>query len=157
MPKRIKKKCPRCGFEFQEYLNPVPTVDIIIEVNATGDVPQIVFIERRNDPPGWALPGGFVDYGETVEEAAVREAREETSLEVKLRVLLGVYSAPNRDPRQHTLSTVFVGRAQGEPVAADDARRVVVADPRHPPEPLAFDHHKIVRDYVEWRGGDGNR
>jgi ADP-ribose pyrophosphatase YjhB (NUDIX family) len=133
-------------------LNPLPTVDVIIEVESSQHGLRVVFIERRNEPHGWALPGGFVDYGETVEEAAIREAREETSLDVELRALLGVYSAPDRDPRHHTISIVFVGRAQGEPVAADDARRVVLADPRDPPRPLAFDHDKIVRDYVKWIG-----
>jgi len=130
-------------------LNPIPTVDIIIEIGRGQEAPRVVFIERRNEPKGWALPGGFVDYGETVEQAAIREAREETSLDVELTGLVGVYSDPERDPRQHTISTVFVARAQAEPVAGDDARSVRVADPRHPPRPLAFDHERIVRDYLD--------
>lgn len=105
--------CPECGARVAVYRNPVPTVDVIIELVDGGDGPPIVFIERRNPPRGWALPGGFVDYGETVEQAAVREAAEETSLAVELVHLLGVYSDPARDPRQHTLSVVFVGRARG--------------------------------------------
>jgi 8-oxo-dGTP diphosphatase len=121
------------------------TVDVVIELL---DQPQrpIVLIERRNPPPGWALPGGFVDVGETVEAAAVREAREETGLEVALGALLGVYSDPARDPRFHTVSVVFVGTARGVPVAADDARAVRAVDPRDPP-PLAFDHARILADY----------
>ncbi len=106
----------------------------------------IVLIERRNPPPGWALPGGFVDLGETVEAAAVREAREETSLVVALGPLLGVYSDPGRDPRGDTVSIVFVGRASGAPVAADDAKAFRIVDPAAPP-PLAFDHARILADY----------
>ena len=100
----------------EKFRNPLPTVDIIIEV-----AESIVLIERRNPPHGWALPGGFVDYGESLENAAVREAREETSLEVKLIEQFHTYSDPRRDPRHHTLSTVFIGTARGEPEAADDA------------------------------------
>lgn len=107
----------------------------------------VVLIERRNPPFGWALPGGFVDVGETVEAAAVREAREETGLAVELGPLLGVYSDPARDPRGHTVSIVFVGRARGAPLAADDARAVAAVDPRNPP-PLAFDHARIIADYL---------
>ena len=128
------------------YRNPAPTVDVIIEV-AGG----IVLIRRRNPPPGWAIPGGFVEYGERVEAAAVREAREETGLHVTLAALLGVYSDPARDPRQHTLSTVFIGRARGEPVAADDAKLAGVFTPRTLPAPLAFDHAKILADYFRYK------
>lgn len=151
MPKTVMKTCPQCGYRFEEYVNPLPTVDVIIELGTGEEPTPIVLIERRNEPQGWALPGGFVDYGETVEEAAIREAREETSLEVRLTALLGVYSQPDRDPRQHTISTVFVAESDGEPKAADDARRVVVVDPRQPPQPLAFDHARILQDYVSWR------
>ncbi|MFV2082523.1 MAG: NUDIX domain-containing protein, partial [bacterium] len=100
-----------------EFRNPFPTVDIVIEVDDAG----IVLIKRKNPPHGWAIPGGFVDYGESVEEAAVREAKEETALDVELVRLLGVYSDPDRDPRFHTVSTVFVARASGTPVGQDDA------------------------------------
>src|ERR1700735_3528426 len=98
---------------------PPIAADIITEI---GD--KVVLIERKNFPPGWAIPGGFVDFGETVEQAAVREAREEISLEVELRALLGVYSRPDRDPRGQTVSVVYVGRAHGEPRAADDAKGI---------------------------------
>lgn len=122
--------------------NPLPTVDIIIETPG-----GIVLIERKNPPHGWAIPGGFVDYGETVEEAAVREAKEETGLDVTLTRLLGVYSDPRRDPRHHTISTVFVASAEGQPVADDDAADAGVFTRDCLPERLAFDHRKILKDY----------
>ena len=124
---------------------PLLTVDIIIELSSPRA--GIVLIERRNPPHGWALPGGFVDTGETVEAAAVREAREETGLEVDLRALLGCYSDPRRDPRGHTASIVYVASARGEPRAQSDARRVRVVDPRAIAVPLAFDHAGILEDY----------
>ena len=130
---------------------PALTVDVIVEMTDRATRP-VVFIERKHEPLGWALPGGFVDVGETVEHAAVREAREETGLEVTLTRLLGVYSDPARDPRGHTVSVVYIAEARGEPRAADDARAVTVADPAHPP-PLAFDHPRIVADYLRWRAG----
>jgi 8-oxo-dGTP diphosphatase len=133
---------------------PVPetpklTVDIIIEMTDRPGRP-VVLIERRNPPPGWALPGGFVDIGETLERAAVREAREETSLDVTLRVLLGNYSDPSRDARGHTVSAVYIAEAQGEPCAADDARNLRLFDPADAP-PLAFDHARILTDYLRYR------
>ena len=128
------------------YRNPVPTVDIIIELPG-----GIVLVERKNEPHGWALPGGFVDYGESVEAAAVREAREETSLEVELIRQFHVYSDPARDPRKHTLSVVFIARASGEPRAADDARRVGVFTRKGLPSPLCFDHGIILEDYFSGR------
>ena len=125
-----------------EYRNPFPTVDIIIEVEG-----GIVLIERKNPPHGWAIPGGFVDYGETVEAAAIREAKEETGLDVELRILLGVYSDPSRDPRHHTISTVFVASAIGQPVADDDASNAGVFTEDTLPADIAFDHRGILRDY----------
>lgn len=125
---------------------PLLTVDVIIEMVDRPDEP-IVLIERRHPPHGWALPGGFVDLGETVEQAAVREAAEETGLKVKLVRLLGVYSDPARDPRGHTVSVVFVGEARGKPAAADDARAVEIFAADRTPA-LAFDHAAIVRDYL---------
>jgi len=132
----------------RKFRNPFPTVDIIIEIMAGRKRRGIVLIERKNPPPGWALPGGFVDYGETLEAAAVREAREETSLDVELVGQLGAYSDPARDPRFHTISTVFLARAAGEPKGADDARSAIVFDPRDRSLPLAFDHRKILDDYL---------
>ncbi len=136
-------KCPNCGAEIPVYRNPVPTVDIIIE---TGD--GIVLIERKNPPHGWALPGGFVDYGESFEEAAVREAREETGLEVELVRQFHTYSDPDRDPRQHTASTVFIATAQGSPRAGDDAARAALFTRDNLPR-LAFDHGRILADYFD--------
>ena len=119
------------------YRNPTPTVDIIIElINKPGR--PIVLIERQNPPFGWAIPGGFVDYGETVETAAQREAKEETSLEVKLIQQFYVYSDPNRDPRQHTMSVVFIATATGEPKAADDAKNLAVFEPWQIPQNLVL-------------------
>ena len=138
-----KHTCPRCGADINLFKNPVPTVDIIIEMTGGG----IVLIRRKNEPPGWALPGGFVDYGESLEEAAVREAREETSLDIVLTEQMHAYSAPDRDPRGHTISTVFIARATGMPLAADDAGEVGVFTKESLPSPLAFDHGKILADY----------
>lgn len=129
------------------YRNPVPTVDIIIETPDGG----IVLIERANPPHGWALPGGFVDYGESLEAAAVREAREETGLEVELIRQFHTYSDPGRDPRQHTLSTVYLARAEGRPRADSDARRCAVFALDALPQPLAFDHAAILDHYRRWR------
>src|ERR1700732_1412588 len=123
---------------------PLPA-DVVAEV---GD--RIVLIERKNFPPGWAIPGGFVEIGEPVERAAIREAREETSLEVDLRALLGVYSRPDRDPRGHTVSVVYVGRAHGEPRAADDAKGIALFAPDAAPAPLAFDHAEILADSLRF-------
>lgn len=145
--------CPKCGARVRRYRNPFPTVDVIIELIGSGDPPQVVFIERKNPPLGWALPGGFVDYGERTEDAARREAAEETGLSVELIHLLGVYSDPARDPRQHNISVVYVARASGEPQAGDDAGKVRVADAAAPPGGLCFDHQQIIDDYLAWRGG----
>ena len=132
------------------YRNPTPTVDIIIELIDKPGRP-IVLIERKNEPFGWAIPGGFVDYGESVETAAVREAEEETSLKVELIEQFYVYSDPNRDPRQHTLSVVFLATATGEPKAADDAKNLGVFEHWRIPQNLCFDHDRILRDYLRYR------
>lgn len=129
--------------------NPYPTVDVIIEVDGP-DGAGIVLIERKNEPHGWAIPGGFVDYGERLEDAARREALEETELHVELTALLGVYSAPDRDPRFHTMSAVYVGRATGTPRAADDARALGVFGLDALP-PLVFDHAQILSDYARFK------
>ena len=131
------------------YKNPAPTVDVLIEL--AGAPGQLVFVERRNPPRGYALPGGFVDAGEWVADAAAREVKEETGLDVELVELFHVYSDPARDPRQHTMSTVFIGRASGTPVGGDDAARCIVAAPDRLPGPLVFDHALIVSDYVAYK------
>jgi 8-oxo-dGTP diphosphatase len=130
--------------------NPVPTVDIIIELWDRPHRP-IVLIERRYEPLGWSIPGGFVDYGETVEQAAIREAAEETSLPVTLLEQFHVYSDPNRDHRLHTLSIVFLARATGEPRAADDAKNTGIFDLWQWPPNLCFDHNQILEEYRRYR------
>ncbi len=125
--------------------NPYPTVDIIVEV---GD--RIVLIERKNPPYGWALPGGFVEYGESYEEAALREAREETGLDVELLCQMHLYSSPERDPRFHTATLVFIARASGQPRGGDDAARARLFDPENLP-PLAFDHRRIIDHYLRFK------
>lgn len=131
--------------------NPVPTVDIIIEISAIDGKQGIILIRRKNPPFGWALPGGFVDYGESLEQAAVREAGEETSLEIELKYQLHTYSDPARDPRQHTISTVFVAAAAGIPKAQDDAAEIGIFGRAEIDFPLAFDHRKILDDYFARR------
>jgi 8-oxo-dGTP diphosphatase len=131
-------------------VTPLIAADILIELTDRPGRP-IVLIERRNPPYGWAIPGGFVDVGESVEAAAIREAEEETALRVRLTALLGVYSDPARDARGHTASVVYVAEARGEPRAQDDARALAVFNPDHPPEPLAFDHARILADYRAYR------
>ena len=126
--------------------NPLPTADVIIEV---GD--RIVLVRRKNPPEGWAIPGGFVDVGETVEAAAAREGREETGLSVTLTALLGVYSDPARDPRHHTVSAVYVGRAEGVPRGGDDAAEARLFGEGDLPSPIAFDHAKILADYFLYK------
>ena len=133
----------------EQYRNPKPTVDLLIEL--AGRPGELVFIERANEPRGFALPGGFVDEGEWIADAAVREAKEETGLDVELVELFHVYSDPARDRRLHTVSTVFIGRATGTPVGADDAARALVCAPDALPGPLVFDHPTIVADYVAYR------
>ncbi|TAE59089.1 MAG: NUDIX hydrolase [Nostocales cyanobacterium] len=132
------------------YRNPAPTVDIIIELIDKPHRP-IILIERHNEPLGWAIPGGFVDYGESVEVAARREAEEEIGLKIELIEQLLVYSDPSRDPRQHTISVVFLATAKGEPVAGDDAKGVGVFEPWKIPVNLCFDHDRVLRDYLRYR------
>lgn len=136
--------CPVCGATVRQYKNPFPTVDIIIELDE-----GIVLIERKNPPFGWALPGGFVDYGESLETAAIREAKEETSLEISDLRLLGCYSDPSRDSRMHTISTVFIAKGNGPPKAADDAAALQVFPCSMLPDRLCFDHRQILSDYLK--------
>ncbi|MFW6324619.1 MAG: NUDIX domain-containing protein [Desulfovibrionales bacterium] len=138
--------CPHCGKPLSAYRNPIPTVDALIYQPGKG----IVLIERKNKPHGWALPGGFVDYGETVEHAAIREVREETGLDVDLIHLLGVYSSPDRDPRKHTLSIVFlaVPQAGQHLTPGDDASSARFFSVEQIPKDLAFDHSRIVDDFL---------
>ena len=138
--------CPHCNREIVPR-NPVPTVDIIIEIED-----QIVLIERTNPPFGWALPGGFVDYGESFEAAALREAHEETGLSVRDLRQFRTYSDPDRDQRMHTSSTVYIGAAEGAPVAGDDAGRAALFTQASLPE-LAFDHARILADYFAMKTG----
>ncbi|MBU1599338.1 NUDIX hydrolase [bacterium] len=127
--------------------HPYPTVDIIIKIHN-----GILLIKRKNPPFGWALPGGFVDYGESLEDAAVREAKEETGLDVELLSQFHTYSDPNRDQRMHTISTVFIAKAEGEPKPGDDAKDLAIFQKDSLPEEMAFDHRKILEDYEGKKG-----
>ncbi len=141
--------CPHCQKEVEAYRNPFPTVDLIIEIDD-----KIVLIRRKNPPLGWALPGGFVDYGESLEEAALREAQEETGLQVELVCQFYTYSAPDRDPRFHTITTVYIAQAQGTPQGADDAAEAGLFAPEDIPfSALVFDHASIIADYLLWKHG----
>ena len=122
------------------------TVDIIIEIND-----GIVLIERNNPPEGWALPGGFVEYGESLEACAIREAKEETSLDIILVEQFHTYSSPDRDPRHHSVTTVYIAAASGILKAADDAKNAAVFSVDNIPNPMAFDHGKIIEDYLRYR------
>ena len=136
-----EKTCPKCGTPVEVYRHPFPTVDVILFREGS-----VLLVARRNPPFGWALPGGFVDYGESAEEAARRELAEETGLQAKSLSLLGVYSAPGRDPRFHTLTVVYTAKADGEPTAGDDAKAVEWWPTSQLPDDMAFDHRQIVRD-----------
>jgi 8-oxo-dGTP diphosphatase len=149
-------KCPECGAVVGEVRNPYPTVDIIIHlthisIHSAVNEYTIVLIERKNPPHGWALPGGFIDYGEKAEDAAVREAKEETSLDINYLDLIGVYSDPKRDPRAHTMSVVYRAWALDQvPVAQDDAKTIKIVSLLDALKmELAFDHKKILEDYVQ--------
>ena len=161
-------RCPQCGHVVRLYRNPLLTVDIIIEAPGIGDfdllcpprscsghvggggAPRgIVLIERRNPPLGWAIPGGFVDYGESLEAAAIREAREETGMELVNLRQFHAYSDPQRDPRGHTVSVVFTALGEGVPEAGDDAKNLRIFSFDRLPENLVFDHALILSDYLE--------
>jgi len=140
----------------RRHRNPAPTVDIIIEVLKNDGQEGIILIKRKNPPYGWALPGGFVDYGETLEEAAIREAKEETSLDIRLKCQMHTYSDPDRDPRQHTITTVYIAQAEGQPVARDDAQEIAVFSREELDFSLAFDHKKILEDYFDRKSKERN-
>ncbi|MGI0492025.1 NUDIX domain-containing protein [Alkalinema pantanalense CENA528] len=129
---------------------PYPAVDIIIELIDRPDRP-IILIERHYEPLGWAIPGGFMDYGETAETTARREAMEEIGLAVELVDLLGIYSDPSRDKRQHTVSLVYIATATGDPKAGDDAKNSAIVPVHQIPKNLCFDHDHILRDYLNYR------
>ena len=139
-------KCPKCGAAVKAYSNPFPTVDALIYEPDKG----IVLIDRKFEPFGWALPGGFVDYGETVEAAAVREAFEETGLRVTLQGLLGIYSDPSRDPRVHTITTVFEARAENYSTltGGDDAKDARFFPLDKLPANIMFGHDEIIADFM---------
>jgi len=131
-------------------VTPTLAADCIIELTDKPSNP-IILIERKNPPYGWALPGGFVDVGERLEIAAIREAREEVCLEVELSVLLGMYSDPKRDERGHTITAVYIAKSHGEPVAADDAKNLGIFEVENLPQKLAFDHSQVLEDYKNFR------
>lgn len=144
MTKRKSLPCPHCGKNIETYHNPLPTVDIIIEMP---EERGIILIHRKNEPRIWALPGGFVDYGESVETAAAREAMEETGLAVLNLTQFHVYSDPARDPRSHNISVVFTATGDGLPKAADDADGIGIFTRETLPADIAFDHRKILDDH----------
>jgi len=145
---RIIELCPGCGTQIERFKNPYPTTDVIVNVGG-----KIVLINRKNAPHGWAIPGGFIDYGESAEHAAVREIREETGLEINNLCLFGVYSDPKRDPRFHTLTVVFTADSTDVPHAGDDAADAALFGADELPGKLAFDHADILRDYFRSRNG----
>ncbi len=137
-------RCPQCGAKVARYRNPLLTVDIIIRVNRG----EIVLIRRKNPPPGWALPGGFVDYGESLESAARREALEETGLRLTGLKQFRAYSDPRRDPRHHTVTVVFSAAGDGRPRPGDDAAHLETFALHELPDELAFDHGIILNDFI---------
>lgn len=144
-------KCGKCGNQWEVWNNPIPTVDALIEIYDKNEYKGIVLIDRKNYPYGWAIPGGFMDYGESAETTAVREAQEETGLQVEITGLLGFYSDPDRDPRHHTVTAAYVCRASGIPKAGDDAKDAKIFAPDKIDVQLAFDHKKVICDYLLWR------
>jgi 8-oxo-dGTP diphosphatase len=144
-----KLKCPKCGAEIKTYRNPLPTVDIIIEMPHSNGGVALIF--RKNEPKGWALPGGFVDYGESLEQAAIREAKEETGLTIADVRQFRAYSDPKRDKRGHTISVVFIAKpVEGLLKAGDDAGDAKVFSCDNLPADIAFDHRRILEDYFSW-------
>ncbi len=139
--------CPNCGKRVYVYQNPFPTVDLIIERQG-----EVLLIKRLKEPKMWALPGGFCEYGESLEEAALREAKEETGLVVELVEQFYTYSEPWRDPRQHNITTVFIARPKGGNLkAGDDAEEARFFPLEELPPELAFDHKRILEDFIRWK------
>ena len=133
---------------FSLPVTPLLAADIIVELESSPD--HILLIERKFPPYGWAIPGGFVDVGESLEQAAVREAKEETSLDVSIKQLLGCYSDPKRDKRGHTVSAVFIATSSGTPKAADDAKNLKLWPDNALPD-LVFDHKHIIEEYLKFK------
>ena len=146
------RKCQHCGQPVSQYANPFPTADVIIYEPSQG----IVVIKRANVPVGYALPGGFIEEGEFAEEAACREMLEETGLEVGLLGLLGIYSDPDRDPRFHTITAVYVGKPKdaSQIAAGDDAAAAAFYPIDKLPSPLVFDHARILQDFRDYLAGE---
>ena len=137
--------CPKCGTVVKTFKNPVPTADIIIRLEG-----KLVLIERGEPPYGLAIPGGYVDYGESLETAAKREAKEETGLEVNNLRQFRAYSDPHRDARQHNISVVFHGDGIGTPKAGSDAKKIVLVSPEEIPDlTFCFDHKQILTEYLD--------
>jgi len=138
---KIQFPCPHCGGTIETFKNPYPTVDILFHHPG-----EVLLIRRKNEPFGWALPGGFVDYGESAEQAAEREALEETGLKAQHLRQFRVYSQPGRDPRFHTLSVIFLAQPEGEIRAGDDAAEARWFAASALPKDMAFDHAQIIAD-----------
>jgi ADP-ribose pyrophosphatase YjhB (NUDIX family) len=137
-----RRTCPDCGHVTEHYKNPYPTADVIVDIGG-----KVLLIRRKNPPAGWAIPGGFIDYGECAEDAARREILEETGIEVRDLALFGVFSDPSRDPRFHTLTVVYTGVSDGVPVAGDDAAETGLFSENDLPKDLAFDHADVLAAY----------
>lgn len=142
----ITRTCPKCGLQNEEYRNPKPTADIIVEIGG-----KVLLVRRKNPPYGWAIPGGFINYGESAEDAAVREIREETGVEVSGLTQFHTYSDPARDPRHHTITIVFTATSADTPRAGDDALECGLFDEDNLPSPIVFDHPRILADYYRTR------
>lgn len=140
--------CPGCGKQFPVRIAPFPTTDILIRRVKNGEA-AVILVRRKNPPHGWAIPGGFIEYGESAEACAVREAGEETGLRVTLTGLLGVYSDPARDPRFHTISTVYTAEGEGAPRADSDAAEIGIFTRDELPPDIAFDHRRILDRYFD--------
>ena len=141
-----KINCPKCGHVIERYKNPLPTVDVIVDIKG-----KVVLVKRKNPPYGWAIPGGFIDYGECAEDAAAREIMEETGLEITCPAQFHCYSAPDRDPRFHTVTVVFTAKSDGIPSPGDDASEAGLFDKNNLPSPIAFDHERVLEDYFSSR------